>query len=164
MSNITLYDIKNKFIELAEREDLTEEEKTELSHEIAIELQNKSANIIAYIRNSKSLFDAMKNEEERLANIRKSGENKLDKFIEYVKENMNQLGIDKIQTELGNMSIAKNPMSVEIENEDEVPGEFKQEVTTVKIDKTAIKEYFKSTGELIPGVRIIDNKTSLRIK
>ena len=164
MSNLTLYDITNKFVDLAEREDLTDEEKTELSHEIALELQNKSASIIAYIRNSKSMFEAMKAEEERLASTRKAGENKLDKFIEYVKNNMEQLGITRIQTELGNMSITKNPMSVEIENEDEVPAEFKQEVTTVKIDKTAIKEHFKSTGEIISGIKIIDDKTSLKIK
>lgn len=55
-------------------------------------------------------------------------------------------------------------MSVEIENENEIPSEFKQEVVTIKIDKTAIKNHFKETGEIIAGTRIVDNKTSLRIK
>lgn len=62
------------------------------------------------------------------------------------------------------MSITKNPLSIEIQNEDEIPAEFKQEVVTTKIDKTAIKNYFKETGEIVPGVRIISDKTSLRIK
>ena len=53
---------------------------------------------------------------------------------------------------------------VKIENEDEIPSEFKKEVITTQIDKTAIKNHFKDTGELVPGIRIIDNKTSLRIK
>ena len=52
----------------------------------------------------------------------------------------------------------------EIENEDEIPSEFKQEVVTTKIDKTAIKNHFKTTGEIIPGTKIIDDKMSLRIK
>ena len=55
-------------------------------------------------------------------------------------------------------------MSIEIENEDEIPSEFKKEVITTQIDKTAIKNHFKDTGELVPGIRIMDNKTSLRIK
>ena len=50
------------------------------------------------------------------------------------------------------------------ENENEIPEIFKQQIVTVKIDKTAIKNHFKETGELIPGARIIDDKTSLRIK
>ena len=77
---------------------------------------------------------------------------------------MEKLGLEKIPTELGSLAIAKNPMSVEIENEDEIPSEFKQEVVVIKIDKTAIKNHFKETGEIVRGTIIIDNKTSLRIK
>ena len=55
-------------------------------------------------------------------------------------------------------------MSVEIENEDEIPSEFKQEIVTTKIDKTAIKNHFKETGEIVAGTRIVNDKTSLRIK
>ncbi len=106
----------------------------------------------------------MKEEEKRISDLRKGLENKLDKFKQYVKDNMDILGITKMDTELGTLSIAKNPMSIEIENEKEVPETFKQQIITTKIDKTAIKNYFKETGELIPGIKIIDDKTSLRIK
>ena len=167
MSNISLYNITNRFAELMDKAnegELTEEEYNELGNELALELQNKSANIIGYIKNSESLLDAMKAEEKRLSNIRKQGEAKLEKFYQYVKENMERLNLLEIPTELGSLKIAKNPMSVEIENEDEIPSEFKQEVVTTKIDKTAIKNHFKETGEIVAGTRIIDNKTSLRIK
>lgn len=167
MSNLSLYNITNRFVELmdkAQEGELTEEEYNELGNELALELQNKSTNIIGYVKNSEYLLDSIKAEEKRLADMRKMGENKLDKFKQYVKENMERLGLDKIPTELGSLAIAKNPMSVEIENEDEIPSEFKQEVVTVKIDKTAIKNHFKETGEIVSGTRIVDNKTSLRIK
>lgn len=167
MSNISLYNITNRFSELMDRAnegELTEEEYNELGNELALELQNKSANIIGYIKNSESLLDAMKAEEKRLSDIRKQGEAKLEKFYQYVKENMERLNLLEIPTELGSLKIAKNPMSVEIENEDEIPSEFKQKVVTTKIDKTAIKNHFKETGEIVAGTRIIDNKTSLRIK
>lgn len=167
MSNLSLYNITNKFVEImdkAQEGELTEEEYNELGNELALELQNKSSNIIGYIKNSESLLEAMRTEEKRLADIRKQGEKKLDKFYQYVKENMERLGLQEIPTELGKLKITKNPMSIEIENEDEIPAEFKKEVTTTQVDKTAIKNHFKDTGEIIPGVRIVDNKTSLRIK
>lgn len=167
MSNLSLYNITNKFVDLmdkAQEGELTEEEYNELGNELALELQNKSSNIIGYIKNSESLLEAMKTEEKRLSDMRKQGEKKLDKFYQYVKENMERLGLVEIPTELGKLKITKNPMSIEIENEDEIPSEFKKEVITTEIDKTAIKNHFKDTGELVPGIRIIDNKTSLRIK
>ena len=72
--------------------------------------------------------------------------------------------IKKIETGLGTISIAKNPISVEIENEEEVPNEFKTIITTTKIDKTKIKDNFKETGEIPDGVKINTENTSLRIK
>ncbi len=77
---------------------------------------------------------------------------------------MEQNGFKKIQTTLGTLSIAKNPISVEIYDEKQIPDEYKTKVVTVKVDKTAIKKALKETGEIIPGAKIIDNKTSLRIK
>ncbi len=167
MSDLTLYNITNRFTDLmdkAQNGEITEEEYNELGFEIAQELQTKGANVIGYIRNTELLIDAMKAEEKRITDIRKTGEAKLEKFKQYVLENMERLGLSKIQTELGALSVSKNPMSVEIENEEEIPKEFKQEVVTTKIDKTAIKSHFKTTGEIIPGTKIIDDKMSLRIK
>lgn len=167
MSDLTLYNITNRFTDLmdkAQNGEITEEEYNELGFEIAQELQTKGANVIGYIRNTELLIEAMKAEEKRIADTRKTGEAKLEKFKQYVLENMERLSLSKIQTELGALSVSKNPMSVEIENEDEIPSEFKQEVVTTKIDKTAIKKHFKTTGEIIPGTKIIDDKMSLRIK
>ena len=62
------------------------------------------------------------------------------------------------------MTIANNPISVEIVNEDAVPDEYKQVITTTKVDKKAITDNFKATGEIPDGVNIITQNTSLRIK
>lgn len=163
----SLYKITDKFIGLmnrAEAGELTEEEYNQLGEELAIELQNKGTNIVGYALNEESLIDAIDIQIKRLQEFKKIKQNNLDRFKEYVKDNMERLGITKMDTELGILSIAKNPMSVEIVNEDEIPKEFKQEIVTEKIDKTAIKKHFKETGEMIPGANIIDDKTSLRIK
>lgn len=162
--NNTLYDIRCKFVEIMNNEELSEEQVQELGTELAMELKNKSSNIIAYVIDSESLLERIKAEEKRLADIRKIGEAKLEKFKKYVKENMEALELQKIQTELGTLSIAKNPISVDVIEEDKLPEEFKQEVVTVKFDKKAIAQHFKETGEVPAGCIIYTDKTSLRIK
>ena len=163
----SLYTITNNFVSImnkVENGEISEEEYNELGQELAIELQNKSVNLIAYIRNEESFIEAVKVEEKRLKEMREKVEKRQEKFKQYVKENMEKLNLTEVPTDLGNLKISKNPMSVEVENEDEIPSEFKQEVVTTKIDKTAIKNYFKETGEVIPGIRIVNDKTSLRVK
>lgn len=167
MSDLTLYNITNKFAELmdmAENGELTEEQYNSLGEQLTLELQQKGSGIIGYTQNEEAFIEAVDFQIKRLQDLKKARQNKLEKFKQYVKENMDRLGITKMDTELGTLSIAKNPMSVEIENEEEIPKEFKQQVITTKIDKTAIKNHFKATGEIIAGAKIIDDKTSLRIK
>ena len=145
-------------------EEMSKEDKRKVEEELTLLLQQKSQNTIGYVRNIELTIEAMKIEEKRISEQRKTLENRLTKFKEYVKECMEKGGFTKVETELGSLTIAKNPASVEIVNEDEIPSEFKQEVVTVKIDKTAIKNHFKETGEIPTGVNILTNNTSLRIK
>lgn len=164
MNNLSLYEITSGFPALMENEEISEEDKKKIEDELEILLQQKSQNIIGYTKNIELTINAMKEEEKRIADNRKALENKMAKFKDYVKECMEKNGITKIETELGTLSIAKSPASVEIVNEDEVPSEFKQEVVTVKIDKTKIKNNFKETGEIPAGVNILTTNTNLRIK
>lgn len=164
MKEYSLYTITNAFPMLMENDEITLENKQKIEEELTELLQQKSQNTIGYIRNIELTIEAMKNEEKRISEQRKTLENKVERFKQYVKECMENNGLLKIDTELGSLAIAKNPMSVEIQNEDEIPSEFKQEIITTKIDKTAIKNHFKETGEIIPGTIIVNDKTSLRIK
>lgn len=164
MQEFSLYQITGAFPMIMENEEMTLEDKQKIEEELTLLLQQKSQNTIGYIRNIELTIEAIKTEEKRFSEKRKTLENKLEKFKGYVKECMENNGFSKIDTGLGSLTIAKNPMSVEIENENEIPAEFKQEIVTTKIDKTAIKNHFKETGEIIPGTIIVDDKTSLRIK
>lgn len=163
MENLSLYQITSSFPKLIE-EEMSEEDKKEVKKELTELLQQKSQNLIGYIRNIELTIEAMKNEEKRISEQRKVLESRLTKFKEYVKECMEQNGFTKIETQLGALSIAKNPISVEIYDEAQIPDEYKTKVIEIKVDKTAIKKALKETGEIIPGTRIINNKTSLRIK
>ena len=164
MNNLSLYEITSGFPALMENEEISEEDKKKIEDELEILLQQKSQNIIGYTKNIELTINAMKEEEKRIADNRKALENKMARFKDYVKECMEKNGITKIDTGLGTLSVAKSPASVEIINEDEVPKEFKQEVVTIKIDKTKIKNNFKETGEIPAGVNIVTTNTNLRIK
>lgn len=164
MNNLSLYNITNAFPALMESEEITEEDKNKIKEELTMLLQQKSQNVIGYVRNNELTIEAMKEEEDRISSNRKALENKLTRLKQYVKECMENNGITKIETSLGTLSIVKSPASVEIINEEAIPNEFKQEIVTVKIDKTKIKNNFKETGEIPDGVNIITTNTSLRIK
>lgn len=160
----SLYDITNKFAELAIRDDLTEEETNELGTLLAQELTNKSTNIIGFIRNTELNLDALDTEIKRLQDIKKSTTNKLERFKGYVETNMTQLGIEEITTPIGKMSFRKSPASVEIINEELIPEEYINIKTERVPDKKAILDTYKKNGELVNGTRIITDKVKLSIK
>lgn len=164
MNSLSLYQITGMIPVIMEQEEITPKLKEQLEKELTELLQQKSQNIIGYTKNIELTIEAMKTEEKRISEQRKVLENKLDNFKQYVKECMEQNGIKKIETGLGTISIAKNPISIEIENEEEVPDEFKTVITTTKIDKTKIKDNFKETGEIPDGVKINTENTRLQIK
>lgn len=164
MNSLSLYNITNGFVQLMANEEMTEEEKELIKKELTELLQEKSENIIGFTKNLELTIEAMKTEEKRIAENRKSLEVKMEKFKEYVKECMEKMEDTKIETTLGTLSVAKNPISVEILDEDKIPNKYKTQVITTKVDKKAIADDFKATGELIEGVNIITTKTSLRIK
>lgn len=164
MNGLSLYDIKNGFVQLIEKDEISEQERALIKEELTNLLIEKSANIIGFTKNLELTIEAMKAEEKRISDNRKALENKLENYKQYVKECMEAMGAIKIETTLGTLSVAKNPISVEIVNEDIIPNKYKAQVITTKVDKKAISDNFKSTGELIDGVNIITTKTSLRIK
>lgn len=164
MSELSLYEITGAFPKLMAQEEMSEEDKNRVEEELTTLLQKKSNAVIAYSKNIELTIKAMKEEESRISTNRKALENRLEQFKKYVKECMEGNGINKIETDLGTLSIAKSPISVEIVNEENVPDEYKEVIFTIKVDKKKIADAFKSTGELIEGVEIHTDNTNLRIK
>lgn len=164
MEKLSLYQITSAFPVLMEQDEMNEEEKKKVEEELTTLLHQKSQSIIGYTKNIELTINAMKDEEKRIADNRKVLENRLLRFKEYVKECMEKAEFKKIETSLGTIAIAKSPISVEIINEDEIPSEFKQEITTIKTDKKKIADNFKETGEIPNGVIIHTDNTNLRIK
>lgn len=164
MSDLSLYNITNGFAQLMNEDEITEENKEQIQKELYSLLEKKSQSIIGYARNLELTINAMKEEENRIATTRKGLENKLSNFKQYVKTCMEQGSFEKIDTCLGSISIAKSPISVEIVNQEAIPDEYKKTTTTITLDKRAILEHFKETGEILAGTNIVTDSTYLKIK
>lgn len=163
---VSLYNISSRFLDLfekAEEGELTQEEIQEQGQALALELKNKSVSVVGYTRTLEAQENALNDEIERLTELKKRVSKRKESFKGYVKTCMENLGLQKIETAIGTISIAKNPKSVEIYDESLVDEKFKKQKVTITVDKTAIKAALEN-GENVQGVKLIEDKTTLRIK
>lgn len=133
----------------------------QLESELKNQLSEKGSGIIKVLRNSEAMIEAIKSEEERLKKLRKSMENKKENFKKYILGNMLNMGIKKIETELGAMSL-RNSDAVEIYDETMIDEKFINVKIEKKPDKVAIKKAIKD-GEEIQGAKLVTN-VSLNVK
>lgn len=162
MKNVSLYNISNRFVELFNRDDLTEEEFKEQGEELGKLLQNKSESIVAVDIDLTSTIEKIDKEISRLKVLKENVVTKEEKLKEYVKSNMEMLGLEKIDTALGTISIRKNPPKVDVFDESQIEDRYYTIKTTRALSKTKIKEELEK-GNKVNGARII-SETSLQIK
>lgn len=161
---MNLYELTTDLKELQEIDfaQAEEEQIEEVKGIIKTQIESKSAGIIAVIRNEESDIDAIKIEIKRLQELKKSKENKIENLKKYTKECLEDADIKKVSTSLGNMTVRKNPASVDVLDENLIPSEYKKEVVEVKVDKKAILADLKE-GVVVEGAAL-KNSTSLMIK
>lgn len=124
----------------------------------------KHIDLINTILSKENEISELKAEEQKISAKRKFIESQLNNFKENVKNVLEENGVEKIETEVGKILVRKNPISIEVEDIEKVPDEYKVVKTVVSVDKKKITENFKETGELIDGVKINTENTSLQVK
>lgn len=114
------------------------------------EIGNKSTGFIHIFRNIDSKVDAIDLEIKRLQELKKQTKKKKDNLEDILKNCMDQLGTKKLETDLGNITIRKNPGSLIIDNQELIPKLYKEEIVTAetKIDKAALKKHIKEGMEI----------------
>ena len=142
MNELTLYGISKEMIAMEELWEMAIDEETgevkdaalleELQQGIETTLMEKSADIVKYYKNRDSLIESFKN---------------------YIKMCMEKMGVKKIETSNGNISLRKTPESVELIDEEIIPEKFKTTVQLEKISKTDIKKALQE-GEEVPGATL----------
>lgn len=134
----------------------------ELEAEFKTALTNKSAGIIKAIREQEEKINGTENEIKRLQNLKASRIKALKRFKDYIKFNLKNMDIKKVETSLGTISLRVNPPSTDIFDESILPKKFFKEKVTYTASKTDIKKALQN-GEEVPGARLVVN-TNLNIK
>ena len=124
----------------------------------------KQIDVVNTILSKENEISELKAEEQKISAKRKYIESQLNNFKEKVKSVLEENNIEKIETEVGKILIRKNPISIEVEDIEKVPDEYKTVKTVVSVDKKKITDNFKATGELIEGIKINTENTSLQVK
>ena len=153
-----LYEITQAYENLASLED--KEEIGKYLDLIEDEFNQKAENTVKVIKNIGADIKALRDEEKRLAQKRKSLQSNQDWLKFYLQNNMERLGDKKIKAGIFNINIQKNPPSVNIKNEELIADDYF--VTERKIDKKKLKEDLKD-GKEIEGAELTQGE-SLRIR
>jgi hypothetical protein len=167
MQKLTLYEINQDYMQAL---DIFTDPETDIPLEAAMDtldgiegqLQDKAVNVAKFMQNLDATAKAIKEAEQKMAKRRKAIENRAQWIKDYLKNNMQAAGITKIESPWFRLAIQKNPEAVEITDENLLPDEFKTEVVTTKIDKSAIKQVIKD-GVSVPGA-ILMQGTRLAIR
>ena len=160
-----LYELSETYDRLLADEALygEDEEFQELLAFIEDNLYEKAENITKIIKSLEKEVEVFKVTEQEMRKKRQARERRIGWLKEYLEQNMMDEGEKKLKTDLFSVWIQKNPKSLQIEDEEVVPEEFKEEETKVKIDRRGLLKHLEETGEVIDGIEITQTE-SIRIR
>jgi hypothetical protein len=157
----TLRELTDQQLELLNMADVPEDVLRDTLEGLEGAITAKAENIVAVINRLESDAESCKAEEKRLAELRRSREAHAKRLREYLKFNMERLGVEKIECPLFKISIKANPPAVRIEDESRIPLNYTR-VPDPEIDKAAIKRDLLA-GKDVPGA-VLESGTRVEIR
>ena len=153
-----LYEITDAYLSLDEVEKT--DEIIKVLDGIKEEFDKKAENTVKVIRNFEADIQALRDEEKRLADKRRSLEKKKEDLKEYLYFNMERLKVRKVNAGIFDINIQKNPQSIKILDEATIPDKYK--IASYKLDKKTLKDDIKD-GLEIEGVSLVQTE-GIRIR
>ena len=151
-----LYELARSYAELLDRaEDIDTEALVDTLASLQDAIEDKAENTAKIIKNLEADAKIIKEEEQRLAERRRSIENKVTRLKEYLQEQLEVAGLQKVKRPTITVAIQNNPPSVEIADEKLIPSEFM--IPQYKVDKKSILERLKN-GEMVPGAKLVQGR------
>ena len=162
----TLFDLSQNYVaffDSIDDPDITEQALQDTLEALDGAIEVKVSNGIGLIRSLENLEDGITSEIARLSARKKTVQNRIKYIKDWYKANLETMQTSKVQTPRGTMAIQKNPPSLVIDNEEDIPENFKIIVPEhFELDKPKIKDALKS-GTLKTGAHL-EQGTSLRIR
>lgn len=167
-----LYELTNEYQVLMNMidndDDIPVEAITDTLEAISAEIEDKADNIACLLKSLDAEVNAIKAEETRLADRRKSKQAAYDRIKQYLSEELRRANIDKVETARNKITFRKSE-SVDLLVDENAFIDWAQEnnddlltYSRPKINKTAIKTAIKD-GVNIAGATITE-KQNIQIK
>ena len=147
--------------ELLDNPEIDQEIITNALDEVGEQLEEKAENIAKLIKTLEVEVNGYKTEEKRLADRRKTLENRITGLKSYIDAAMKATGKKKFKGQLFSFNIQKNPPSVNITDSTLIPKEYYIEQEPVLDKKTVLAEL--KNGVIVPGAELKQTE-SLRIR
>lgn len=119
------------------------------------DIRQKAHGIAVVINALEHMAEAQSSEAKRLSAKAKANENHAQRLRQYTLGVMKELELPRIETGPFTLAIRQNPPSVVVEDAAAVPSDYQRTRIEISVDKRAILDAFKSTGEIPPGVAIV---------
>lgn len=159
---MNLYELKEAYLKVLDLIENGDEGLEDTLESINDTIEVKAENYAKIIKNLDGNVNMLKAEVERLSDRRKSIEGNIDRLKENLKYAMIATGKEKIKTDLFNITVANNPVALNVIDENKIPENFFTYETIKKMDKAAIKDLLKA-GQVIEGAELTQGR-GLRIK
>jgi hypothetical protein len=128
------------------------------------DIQAKGAGTLAVLANLAAGITAYDNEIKRMQARKKTLERNRAWLKNYLRDNMQACGIQRIESELFTATLGLPPIVCEIYDEDLIPDEFVEVVPEVKkYPKATILKALKE-GREVPGARLAEGQYKITIK
>ena len=121
--------------EMVEAGEIDEEAMADTLEGLAGDIEEKSISLACYVKNIDALSGAIREEEKRMAERRRSYEKHSDRLKNYLLENLKRCDLKAVESPLFKISIRKNPPSVVVTGD--VPGEFVKVKVSVYVTRKA---------------------------
>jgi predicted nuclease with TOPRIM domain len=151
-----LYRLTQNYLSVMEMaEEMDTDTLKDTLESIEEEIHDKAENIAKLVKNLNADVDALKTEEKRLADRRKSLENKVIHLKEYLQNQLEVAGLDKVKRPTLTVSIQNNPPSVKVIDE-KLLSDF-MIPQDPKLDKKAILTALKE-GQEVNGAELFQSR------
>jgi hypothetical protein len=153
----TLYDLASDYLHILDLLEDPESDAAQLEQQldgIAGLITHKAEAIAGLIKQCEGMAAMRKAEADRMRDLAAADQRNADRLRDYVLRHMRALGSLRIDTARFRLSLRTNPPAVHVLEEMLVPEEYVRTVTTTSVDKRAILEAYKTTGEIVDGVEI----------
>jgi Siphovirus Gp157 len=153
----TLYALASDYLHILDLLDDSDADAEQLEQQldaIAGLITHKAEAIAGLIKQCEGMAAMRKSEADRMRDLAAADQRNADRLRDYVLRHMQALGSERIDTARFKLSLRTNPPAVQVLEEMLVPAQYVRSVTTTSVDKRAILDDFKHTGEIPAGTAI----------